>query len=352
MKQFLYSLWILTAVLLASCNDQIQAPTSSSPERIVYSTMDNSQSSYIPSVHSVNSDGTGSIQIAGQGKLCAVSTSKILWNESNDRSMPNFKIANNDGSNSRVIDIVLSSGETISEKNGYALSPDGSKICYATIRPGDSLYRLFVMNVDGTNKKEINDHYNQGIGPAFSPDGSRIAYYAAKHTGYPSPGTMEIANIDGSNATKIADISDAAVDDGINILWSSRNRIAYFDHYKIYISGPDGSNQHLAGYGIATGWSADGSKLTYSSDPANIGDPTFFDVYYTEDEGITSVNVTNTTNYNEVDGVWSADGKSMIVTRWQGDFDNATPEIIKIDVSSLAITPIASAAGFGYFVKQ
>src|ERR1043165_8050240 len=343
MKQILRSFTLLSVVLLSSCSDQIQAPASSGPERIVYSTMDNSTNNFIPSVHSVNPDGTGSIQIASQGVLCAVSKNKIVWNESNDRSKPNFKIANYDGSNAKMIDVALASDEKLSQygmaASNMTLSPDGTKFCFSTILTGDTLYRLFVMNVDGTGKKEVTNHFNHGIGPAFSPDGNKIAYYTADHGGLSTGSTLEIANIDGSNKTKIADISEPSVDGDVHILWSSLNRIAYFDEFRIYITGPDGSNQHFAGYGIATGWSLDGKKLTFSSDPVNVGDPTFFDVYYTEDEGMTSTNVTNSQNYNEVYGEWSADGNSMIVTRWQGDLGDVSPEIVKIDLSTLVVTP-------------
>jgi len=80
MKQILLSFTLLSVILLTSCSDQIQAPASSGPERIVYTTLDNSQSAYIPSVYSLNTDGTDSKLIADPGVILSVGTSTILWN--------------------------------------------------------------------------------------------------------------------------------------------------------------------------------------------------------------------------------------------------------------------------------
>jgi hypothetical protein len=56
----------------------------------------------------------------------------------------------------------------------YAASPDGSKLAY--VRPGDNgANQIFVANLDGTGADQMTTD-REAMAPAWSPDGSRIAY--------------------------------------------------------------------------------------------------------------------------------------------------------------------------------
>src|SRR5438477_4786909 len=68
---------------------------------------------------------------------------------------------------------------------GPAWSPDGAKIAFASQRDPDFLYKhIFVMNADGSNQMRLTQNdWNRGPfvgfedrGPAWSPDGSKIAF--------------------------------------------------------------------------------------------------------------------------------------------------------------------------------
>ncbi|HEX2053467.1 MAG TPA: hypothetical protein VHJ78_07065, partial [Actinomycetota bacterium] len=59
-----------------------------------------------------------------------------------------------------------------------AWSPDGSKIAFDSVR--DENREIYTMNPDGSDPRRLTD--NRGIDrfPAWSPDGTRIAYYSER----------------------------------------------------------------------------------------------------------------------------------------------------------------------------
>ena len=72
----------------------------------------------------------------------------------------------------------------LTDRNSYsylggrnpAWSPDGSRIAFSSNRDGDS--EIYVMNADGSGVTPLTDNSDQDYSPAWSPDGSRIAFVA------------------------------------------------------------------------------------------------------------------------------------------------------------------------------
>lgn len=80
-----------------------------------------------------------------------------------------------------------------------AWSPDGTRIAFASNRSG--AYQIYVVNADGTGLVQVsNEPQFQEFGPAWSPDGKRIAFNSTRE------GNSEIfvVNADGSEPQPVA----------------------------------------------------------------------------------------------------------------------------------------------------
>jgi TolB protein len=137
-----------------------------------------------------------------------------------------------------------------------AWSPDGSQIAYAA--PASAPYAnrgedIFVMNVDGNDERRLTsarpDQFNSW--PQWSPDGAKIGY---THTQNPFDVDVYVMNADGSEQTQLTTGPDFDVfgnwsPDGAHIvfmrrLWVAPGRFApEFEHGNgIYTMDSDGSH--------------------------------------------------------------------------------------------------------------
>jgi Tol biopolymer transport system component len=60
-----------------------------------------------------------------------------------------------------------------------AWSPDGTRIAFRSDRDGDS--DIYVMNADGTGVARLTNDPDTDLGPAWSPDGVKIAFVSNRY---------------------------------------------------------------------------------------------------------------------------------------------------------------------------
>lgn len=149
-----------------------------------------------------------------------------------------------------------------------ALSPDGTRIVYCSIRQ-DVYSQIYVMNADGTGAKRLtNFTTGDACGPVWSHDGKKIAFYAFALTNPRRNPEIWVMNPDGSDSKRLTD-------HGIDPAWSPNDRqIAYASNkervFQIYIMNADGSNAHRItkdkGEDSNPAWAPDGAAIAFSSE--------------------------------------------------------------------------------------
>ena len=134
-------------------------------------------------------------------------------------------------------------------------SPDGKTIIYQGKEPDDSTYHEYTINIDGSNRKRIN---NKGADACsyFNPNGKSIIWTSTKDNldlpvgnfsdpqNYPQGAELYISDLDGKNVKRLTNnkVYDAEVTyapDGHKILFGRQIN----GEMDLWTMDPDGSNQ-------------------------------------------------------------------------------------------------------------
>jgi len=215
-------------------------------------------------------------------------------------------------------------------------SPDGKQIVWTKGGHGRS-GELWVMNADGSARKQLTFDSFPDLYASWSPDGSRIAWRSLRNNN----GDIYVMNADGTNVRRLT--TDPADDfapewspDGASIAFTSQRK----GDDAVWVMNADGSDQlQLTRYGLHAGipgWSPDGTKILFVD---GLCDACAESDLFTMNADGTRITQLTDTEANERAKSWSGDGKLVV-----GEFARAAPVDRSLAKGDVAVWDVATGA--------
>ena len=159
---------------------------------------------------------------------------------------------------------------------------------------------IYTVNPDGTGATRLTSGQGYDHRPAWSPDGTKIAF---ERWSYEVPGEIYVMNADGTGVTNVTN-SDPAWEEDPS--WSpDGSKLAFTEGRDIYTINVDGTSRIRVttdtGEDSEPAWSPDGGKIAFVS-----GRDTGFDIYTINPDGTGETRLTNSSPSSEPN--WSPDG--------------------------------------------
>ena len=175
-----------------------EASWSPSGDRIAFMSDRDGNTNY--EIYIVNADGTGEYRVTSD---TSTSFETPSWGPSGDQ----LAMSVGDGDSAEIYTINTDgSGLNRITSNTYpdlqpAWSPDGTRIAFSSIRGSGNGNDLYVMDADGSNVRGVTDHFESDYGPDWGPNGEWLAFHSSR-SGYFDVYTIRA---DGTDLTRITD---------------------------------------------------------------------------------------------------------------------------------------------------
>jgi Tol biopolymer transport system component len=216
-----------------------------------------------------------------------------------------------------------------------AWSPDGSRIAFVSSRDGNN--EIYVMNADGSGQTRLTNNSISDVDPVWSPDGSRIAFVTEVFSG-----TL-LSNIHVMNADGTGQMALTTSNDDHDPVWSpDSSRIAFASgrtgNDEIFVMFANGSSQLNVTNNPALdeqpAWSPNGAQIAFVTNRDGTEE-----IYRMNVNGSSQTRVTN--HFAEdTDLAWSPDGTQIAFT------DDGSGVFV-VTLSNNAVTPLATQGNEG-----
>ncbi len=194
-----------------------------------------------------------------------------------------------------------------------------TKIAFISTRDGNQ--EIYVMDADGTAPVRLTRHPAIDSYPAWSPDGTKIAFTSNRRNG--STDEIYIMDADGIRPIRLTTNNQPvpAFDDSPS--WSPDGRSIAFasnrgGNSEIYVMDTNGKNivqlTRTLDREATPSWSPDGSKIAYVSRDRDINGDS--DIYVMNANAENPVNLTRNPGAMNRDPSWSPDGRRIAFESW------------------------------------
>jgi Tol biopolymer transport system component len=205
----------------------------------------------------------------------------------------------------------------------FSWSPDSRKIAY------DVENQIAIINSDGSGHHPLTSQPLGAFAPAWSPDGSRIAFVARgeRLPDRPAEAHIFLISPDGSG---LVDLTERGGND-VTPVWSpDGSRIVFATFGDIAVMNRDGSGRtnltNRSGYDGSPSWSPDGSRIVYLRyENSENGDS---EIYVMNADGTGQMNVSNRPETHESTPAWGGQGPSMVANSQSG-VSNSWPRVLE-----------------------
>ena len=226
--------------------------------------------------------------------------------------------------------------------NQYAVSPDGSLIAY--VGTGNET-QVFIAGIDGTGVRQVTHDPNGAWSPAWSPDGSRIAYEALDSGHVHSLFVLDVASGESTHITDVTNrrhlpLEPQFAPDGSSLVYTGGS-----DNHPVIRTVPVAGGRSTLLIGPGEGLSdaengslsPDGSLVTFLGSQFGHSEPQRWAANSDGTERRLLPSVYGIPCRSNPAGTWSADGSRLVCAE--------ASRVIVIDIATGGASPVAQGRG-------